>query len=124
MNRPAEAPQLSGALPPMPPQPISTDVLKEKYRKELAAAKEKVRGPLLFSMENPIPQLNFYAKQALDRPSDILDHSQVIAKIMSVEAIQVQKIAQELLVQDKLNLAVVGQLKPGQESQLLKLLHV
>ncbi|MEK7345035.1 MAG: adenosylcobalamin-dependent ribonucleoside-diphosphate reductase [Pseudomonadota bacterium] len=33
MNRPAEAPQLSGALPPMPPQPISTDVLKEKYLK-------------------------------------------------------------------------------------------
>ena len=33
MNRPAEDPQLSSALPPMPAQPISTDVLKEKYLK-------------------------------------------------------------------------------------------
>ena len=34
MNRPAEDPQLSSALPPMPAQPISTDVLKEKYLKD------------------------------------------------------------------------------------------
>ena len=33
MNRSAEDPQLSSALPPMPAQPISTDVLKEKYLK-------------------------------------------------------------------------------------------
>jgi ribonucleoside-diphosphate reductase alpha chain len=33
MNRSAEDPQLLGALPPMPPQPISTDVLREKYLK-------------------------------------------------------------------------------------------
>ena len=33
MNRPAEDPQLNGALPPMPAQRISTDVLKEKYLK-------------------------------------------------------------------------------------------
>ena len=33
MNRPAEDPQLTGALPPMPAQRISTDVLKEKYLK-------------------------------------------------------------------------------------------
>ncbi|MFM7000984.1 MAG: adenosylcobalamin-dependent ribonucleoside-diphosphate reductase, partial [Limnohabitans sp.] len=33
MNRPAEDPHMSGALPPMPPQAISTDVLKEKYLK-------------------------------------------------------------------------------------------
>ena len=33
MNHPAEASQLSGALPFLSPQPISTDVLKEKYLK-------------------------------------------------------------------------------------------
>ena len=33
MNRSAEDPQLLGTLPPMPPQPISTDVLREKYLK-------------------------------------------------------------------------------------------
>lgn len=33
MNRPVEAPQLSATLPPMAAQPISTDVLKEKYLK-------------------------------------------------------------------------------------------
>ncbi len=33
MNRPAEDPQLSATLPPMAAQPISTDVLKEKYLK-------------------------------------------------------------------------------------------
>jgi ribonucleoside-diphosphate reductase alpha chain len=34
MNRPAEDPQLTGALPLLHPQPISTDVLKEKYLKD------------------------------------------------------------------------------------------
>lgn len=92
--------------------------------KELVAAKEKVRGPLLFSMENPIHQLNFYAKQALDRPDDILDHKQVIAKITQVESGEVLKIAQQLFSTSKLNLAVVGQLKATDKSKLLKLLKV
>ena len=90
----------------------------------MAAAKEKVRGPLLFSMENPIHQLNFYAKQALDRPDEILDYRQVIAKIIQIEASDVQKVAQDLFTTDKLTMAVVGQLKLSQESQLLKLLRV
>ena len=100
---------------------VKEDKLKPK---ELNSAKEKVRGPLLFTMENPIHQLNFYAKQALDRPDEILDYKQVITTIQNVTADQVRQVAQDLLNVSKLSLAVVGPLKTSDQSRLLKLLKI
>ena len=91
---------------------------------ELIAAKEKIRGPLLFAMENPIHQMNFYSKQALDRPEEILSYQQIIDKIMQVTSQQVCQVASDLFRTDKMNLAVVGQIPPARKHQLLKLLKV
>jgi predicted Zn-dependent peptidase len=85
---------------------------------ELMQAKEKVRGPLLFSAEDPVNVMNYYAKQVLDRPEDILTYDDVINRLMQIDATSVQQIANELFVTKKLNLAVVG---PVEEERVQKL---
>ncbi len=92
--------------------------------KELAASKEKLRGPLLFSAENPINQMEYYARQVLERPEEILTHQQVIDKLMTVTVEEIQNVAQSIFLTQKLNLAVVGPLEQGKKEELLKLLQV
>lgn len=87
---------------------------------ELAQAKEKRRGPLIYSMEDPVKQMNWYAKQALDRPDEMMDYDMVIDRLMGVTADDIRSVAQDLFKTDKLNLAVVGPVR--NEDRLLKLL--
>ncbi len=75
---------------------------------ELISAKEKCRVPLLFSMENPMRQMDFYGRQALDRPEEILTYSDAVNRIMSVTAKDVLAVAQELFDPKNFNLALVG----------------
>ncbi|MEK9200825.1 MAG: pitrilysin family protein [Patescibacteria group bacterium] len=91
---------------------------------ELLASKEKLRGPFLFSSENPINQMEYFARQALERPEEILSYQQVIDKLMAVTAEEIQNVAQSIFVTQKLNLAVVGPLEPGRKEELHKLLQV
>lgn len=93
-------------------------------KQELADAKEKVRVPLLFSLESPLSQMEFYAAQGLFRPQEILTHEQAIAKVQAVTAQDIQNLARELFVTDNLNLVMVGPVKEAEESQLLPLLEV
>ncbi len=97
---------------------------KRLTTKELAEAKEKVRGPLLFSKENPMHQMEFYARQALDRPQEVLAYDAVIDRLMGLTTKDVQQVAQDLFKTPKLNLAVVGPVPKKQEDHLLKLLRV
>ncbi len=96
---------------------LTTTPLKES---ELADAKEKVRVPLLFSMESPLSQMEFYAQQALFRPQEILTHEQAIEKIKSVTTTDVQSVARDLFVTSNLNLVLVG---PVKESDVDKITH-
>lgn len=98
--------------------------LKEKLvgDEELAAAKEKIRGPLLFGAENPYNQMEFYARQVLEKPDGVLSYDILIDRLMGVTAEEVRNMARELFKTEKLNLAVVGAVKD--ESSLLELLHV
>ncbi len=91
---------------------------------ELQRAKEKVRGPLIFAMENPYYQMEGYAKQALWRPEEIISDDEVIRRVNKVNEKQVQKVAQELFVTNKLNLAIVGPVEQKEKHKLLKLLKV
>lgn len=75
---------------------------------ELADAKEKVRVPLLFSLESPLSQMEFYAQQALFRPQEILTHEQAIEKVKAVTTAEVQSVARDLFVTSNLNLVLVG----------------
>lgn len=92
--------------------------------KELIAAKEKVRGPLVFSMENPLNQMDFYAKQALDRPEEILTYDEVVGRLMQTDSTAIQKVAEDLFRSDKLNLAVVGPIDAQRGKVLLEKLEI
>ena len=88
---------------------LTSDLVTDQ---ELASAKERCRVPLLFSMENPMRQMDFYARQALDRPDNILTYSDVINHIMNVTAKDVLEVAQELFDPNNFNLAMVGAENP------------
>ena len=75
---------------------------------------------MIFAMENPVRVMEYYARQVLDRPEDLMTPAQVIEKIMAVTAEQIQQVAQELYVKDKLNLAVVG---PVEEKRVEKIVN-
>lgn len=92
--------------------------------KELQEAKEKIRGPLLFSMENPAKQMDYYANQVLGRPEEVIDYDVLIDRLMEVTAEEVQRIAQDLFKSEKLNLAMVGPLPMSQKDKLLRLLKI
>ncbi len=87
---------------------------------ELIQTKEKIRGPMLFSKENPINVMNFYAKQALDKPDNMMDYDTVLSNILQIDADQIQQVANEILVNENLNLAVVG---PVDEFRVQKLME-
>jgi len=91
---------------------------------ELVAAKEKIRGPMLFAMENPIRVMEFYARQVLDRPEEILDYRQVLDKVMAVDAKEIQDVAESLFVMQKLNLAVVGPVDRIKVEKISKLIDL
>ncbi len=91
---------------------------------ELAQTKEKVRGPILYSMENPVRQMEWYAKQALDRPEEMMDYDMIIDRLMRVTAEEIRAVARDLFKTEKLNLAVVGPISPSREDKLLGILKV
>ncbi|MBI2008215.1 insulinase family protein [Candidatus Amesbacteria bacterium] len=76
--------------------------------KELAAAKEKIRGPLLFSAENPVNQMEWYARQVLDGRREILSYDQAIERVMAVDAESIRSVVQDIFLRRGLNLAIVG----------------
>lgn len=94
-----------------------TEVLIDE--KELSEAKEKVRGPLLFSSENPINVMNQFAKQALDKPEEILTYDEIVNRLMQIDAKNVRQVARDLFVPEWLNLAVVG---PVEEERVQNLM--
>ncbi len=91
---------------------------------ELDAAREKLRGPMLFSMENPINQMNFYAKQVLDTPEEVLTYSQIEEGMNKVTVDDIQNIAKDIFVTQNLNLAVVGPVNKDRAKSLRSLLSL
>jgi len=68
--------------------------------------------------------MEWYAKQALDRPEEMMDYDTIISRLMGVTAEQVQAVARDLFRTEKLNLAVVGPIEKKREEALLKLLKI
>ena len=92
--------------------------------KEVEAAKEKLRGPMLFSMENPINQMNFFAKQALDKPDQMLTYEDVEKELMKVDAFMIQNVAQSLFKTHLINLAIVGPITKERANKIKGLLDL
>lgn len=90
--------------------------LKEK---ELAAAKEKLRGQFVFAKENPIHQMEFFARQVLDKPEKMTDYDTLTESLMRVTSEQVREIAEELFQISHLRLAVVGETEEKSVRELM-----
>lgn len=107
---------------------ILAEMKRVKHEKltedEVNQSKEKLRGRLLFSMEDPIEQMEYFAKQALDRPDEILTHQEVIDRLMQSNADMIRNVAVDLFTPEKLNLAIVGPVPETRKAELQALLEV
>lgn len=92
--------------------------------KELEQAREKVRGPLLFSKENPIHQMDFYGRQALHRPEEIVTYDEVINRLMALNSDLIQKVAQKIFSKQYVNLTIVGPIEQQRGKKLFDIISL
>jgi predicted Zn-dependent peptidase len=82
---------------------------------ELEKAKEFVRGRTALSLEDPFAVATWFIRQVLLTP-EVLDPDETLARIDAVEARDIQRLAQTLFREERLNLAVVGPFDSDSES--------
>ncbi len=88
---------------------------------ELRRAKDYAKGRMALSLEDSFRVASFYAAQELLR-KEIETPDDVLARIEKVTAEDVQRVAKDIFVNQKLNLAIIGPFKnPDQFSSLLKI---
>lgn len=75
---------------------------------ELKSAKQRLKGMIIFSQEDPRRQMEYYASQVIDRDQEIYDYDQNLAKLMGVTAKQVQDYAAKIFRADNHYLTVLG----------------
>jgi predicted Zn-dependent peptidase len=80
---------------------------------ELAKAKEFVKGRLLLQMEDSFSVAAWLGRQEVLSP-EVLTVDEVIEAIDAVTAADIQRVAQDLFLGERLNLAVVGPFEDGQ----------
>ncbi|MBM2831744.1 MAG: peptidase domain protein [Dehalococcoidia bacterium] len=88
---------------------------------ELNKAKEMIKGHLLLGLEDSRAVASWVGRQEL-LLGRILTVDDIIAAVDAVTSADTGRVAQELLVSEKLSLAVVGPIK--EESRISKLLHL
>jgi len=92
----------------------------EVGRDELNRAKEHLIGHLFLSLESSDELAGFYGGQEiLGLP--ILTPKELAARIQKVTATEIKKIAEEIFIPDRLNLAVIGPFKDRDFLDILKL---
>ncbi len=74
---------------------------------ELARAKDLIKRQLLFSMEDSLSAVHWFGSQEI-LFSETLTYEEAIEAIESITAADVQRVAQQLFLEEKLNLAVVS----------------
>jgi predicted Zn-dependent peptidase len=88
---------------------------------ELTKAKEFLKGRLMLQMENSFSVAAWFGQQELLGP-DVLTLDEAIANIEAATAEDIQRLAQQLFLQERLNLAIVGPFKKEEGfRELLKL---
>lgn len=90
---------------------------------ELAKAKEFIKGRLLLQMEDSFAVASWIGRQEI-LEGRVLSVDEVLASVDAVTSEDVQRVAQRLFQQHKLNLAVVGPYDNSQEEQFTGLLRL
>lgn len=89
---------------------------------ELRKAKDYIVGNMFLGLESSDSLADFYGFQELLHDKKILTPDDIVAKIEKVTAKEIQKVAQEILRNEGLNLAIVGPFKD--EKEFLPLLKI
>jgi predicted Zn-dependent peptidase len=87
---------------------------EETPPEELTRAKDLIKRQLLLFMEDSLSVAHWFGSQAI-LFSDILTYEEAIAAIETITAADVQRVAQQLFLEEKLNLAVVGPFQSEEE---------
>jgi predicted Zn-dependent peptidase len=97
--------------------------LKDKKitEKELQKAKDYIKGITSLSLDASDYQTSFYATQEL-LESKILSPEEKFAKIDEISVDDIKKVAEEIFVSEKLNLAVIGPMEENIKEDLKKIL--
>jgi predicted Zn-dependent peptidase len=74
---------------------------------EMAKAMEFIRGRLALSLEDSFTVAAWYARQQLLGP-ETLAPEEVVARFEAIQATDIQRLAQMLFQEERLNLAIVG----------------
>lgn len=78
--------------------------------KELKRAKDYIKGHMILGLESSYSKAIFYANQELLR-KEILPLEEIIKRIDKVTTKDIQKVAQDIFIPPKLNLAIIGKFK-------------
>jgi len=99
--------------------------LKEKKitKKELQKAKDYLKGATSLSLDSSDSQASFYAVQELFE-KNILTPEEKFKKIYEVTIDDIQQIAKDIFLPEKLNLAIIGPFEESEKEKLEKLLKL
>ena len=96
---------------------------KEISKKELQKAKDYLKGVMSMSMDSSDNQASFFGMQEL-LEKNILTQEEKFEKIDKVTAEDIKKIAEDIFVEEKLNLAIIGPVEESKKEDLKKLLKL
>lgn len=83
---------------------------------ELSSAKQRLRGRIIFSQEDPMRQMEYYVAQVITRDDQVFDYQENLKRLMAVTAKQVQQHAAKIFAKDNQYLTVLGPI----EDKMLK----
>jgi len=96
---------------------------KKITEKELQKAKDYIKGITSLSLDSSDSQASFYATQEL-LENDILTPEEKFKKIDAVSVNDIKKVAEDIFMPEKLNLAVIGPVEEKDSENLKKLLKL
>jgi predicted Zn-dependent peptidase len=91
--------------------------------KELQKAKDYIKGKMSLSLDDSDHQASFYAMQELFE-NQILSPEEKFAKIDKVSVDDIKKVAEDIFVSEKLNLAVIGPVDDNTEKNIKNILKL
>ena len=99
--------------------------LKDKKitEKELQKAKDYIKGIMSLSLDASDYQTSFYAMQEL-LENKILSPEEKFAKIDEISVDDIKKVAEDIFVSEKLNLAIIGPIEDSEKEKLKAILKL
>jgi predicted Zn-dependent peptidase len=91
--------------------------------KELQKAKDYLKGVMSMSMDSSDNQASFFAMQEL-LEGNIINQEEKFKKIDEVSVDDIKKVAEDIFVPEKLNLAVIGPIEDSKRDELKSLLKL